>query len=459
MNARLTVRGMLLTATLVLTVLLGACHEPTGTLRTAVTTEGDTLDPDGYTLTIAEIDSSADAPLVRDTSAVQPADTAIYEALPEGTYELAASGIQVNCDLEESARRQVSVSTQDTATVSLSVLCEPALFNRIVFTSRRSEDPDEYDDNSEIFSISPDGGDLTRLTHNVEGHTIDEDRRPVVSPKGRTIAFVSRRDNNAEIYVMNPIGTEVTRLTHNDWGWNANDASPSFSPDGSTIVYHSERQVADGLGNQRDIYAVDVDGGGQRQLTSGDDWEQSPLFAPDGASIAFLTYQGGSTHDLFLMNPDGSDQRRLTDDDAGVGGHTFSPDGERIAFVSERDGNAEIYSLSVDGSDLRRLTDNESADGSPTYCPDDGPIVFASNRDGNREIYAMNADGSDQRRLTQHEADESSPVCSPSGEQVAFVSERDDNHEIYTVGTDGDRLSRVTNHSAMDQEPAWSPIR
>ena len=53
------------------------------------------------------------------------------------------------------------------------------------------------------------------------------------------------------------------------------------------------------------------------------------------------------------MNADGSRQQRLTTRGAQPG---WSPDGRTIAFMSERDGNAEIYTMNVDGSGQRNLT-------------------------------------------------------------------------------------------------------
>ena len=53
------------------------------------------------------------------------------------------------------------------------------------------------------------------------------------------------------------------------------------------------------------------------------------------------------------MNADGSGAQRLTARGAQPG---WSPDGQKIAFMSERNGNAEIYTMNTDGSQLRNLT-------------------------------------------------------------------------------------------------------
>ena len=77
----------------------------------------------------------------------------------------------------------------------------------------------------------------------------------------------------------------------------------------------------------------------------------------------------------------------------------FAPDGDRIAFVSERDGNAELYTIEADGSGLRRLTDDFALDDRPAWSPDGRRIAFSSTRQprttrpGLERVYVMEADG------------------------------------------------------------------
>ncbi len=155
--------------------------------------------------------------------------------------------------------------------------------------------------------------------------------------------------------------------------------------------------------------------------------------------------------------------------------------GGLIAFYSERDGNAEIYTMNADGSGLKRLTNNPADDTCPDWSPappEGGTggtrLVFVSDRDDpnphkcfpkcNYEIYIMDADGSNQRRLTDTPAAEGHPVWSPAppeggtgGRQIAFFSERDGNQEIYVINADGSNPRRLTNDPADDMRPSWSP--
>jgi Tol biopolymer transport system component len=100
---------------------------------------------------------------------------------------------------------------------------------------------------------------------------------PAWSPRGDLIAFVSQEeegkqpDHNAsggdEIYVITPQGKEKRRLTFNTWEW---DKHPTFSPDGSKIVYYSNQETG-----RKQLWIVNTDGSGRRVLLHSpyNDWD------------------------------------------------------------------------------------------------------------------------------------------------------------------------------------------
>jgi Tol biopolymer transport system component len=90
------------------------------------------------------------------------------------------------------------------------------------------------------------------------------DLRPAWSPDGRKIAFLSSRDGNQEVYVMNADGSGQRRLTRNpayDGGPAWYDGGSAWSPDARKIAFVSSRD-----GN-REVYVMNADGSGQRNLT------------------------------------------------------------------------------------------------------------------------------------------------------------------------------------------------
>ena len=124
------------------------------------------------------------------------------------------------------------------------------------------------------------------------------------------IAFVSSRDGNDEIYVMNADGTNQTNLTNNP----ASDTAPTWSPDGSKIVFSSWDDDA-----SEQIFVVDTDGANRARLTFGFDANKYPAWSPDGSKIAYVSPRsrppngnGRVYSDIYVMDADGANAINLT---------------------------------------------------------------------------------------------------------------------------------------------------
>ena len=248
--------------------------------------------------------------------------------------------------------------------------------------------------------------------------------------------------------------------------------APAWSPDGRTIVFVSWR---DGNG---EVYAMDANGSGPRNLTQNPANDVRPAWSPDGRSIAFVSSRSPSSRckpgpgrcwrdydrqsEIYVMNADGSRKRNLTRDRASDDLPTWSPDGRRIAFLHGRGrGRGQLYVVNADGSGLRNL--GRIA----------GPALFASqlvwSPDG-RTIYfgryLVSTDGSGARKLPYIPL---IAVWSPDGRQIAFVNNvstglpgpgaagSKDDSEIYVMNADGSGTRRLTHNVGYDGEPAWSP--
>jgi Tol biopolymer transport system component len=264
-------------------------------------------------------------------------------------------------------------------------------------------------------------------------------------------------DPNFEIYTMNPDGTGVTRLTSS----RDIDHSPAWSADGSKIVFLSRRANlhADG-----DIFTMNADGTGQTNLTNtpGPEAvaEYYPSWSPDGSKIVFMMFQ-----EIYVMNADGTAQTNLTNNPANDNQPVWSPDGTRIAFISDRNGDyLEIYTMNADGTSVTRLTNHPGIDIDPDWSPDGTKIAFTSfPSTGNGDIFTMNADGTGRMNRSNHPAYELFPVWSPDGTKIAFDRSIDGpdgliNVEIYAMNADGTGQTNLTNNPAGDARPDWQPI-
>src|SRR5919106_3755803 len=129
----------------------------------------------------------------------------------------------------------------------------------------------------------------------------DEEARP-------DLAFVSTRDGDYAIFEMNADGGAQHRLTPREVGDITSPAklffqvSPVWSPDATQIAFASRRS------GSFDIYVMNADGTGTRQLTSGKQNDSHPTWSPDGTRLAFER-----DADIYLLNADGSGAARISD--------------------------------------------------------------------------------------------------------------------------------------------------
>ncbi len=155
----------------------------------------------------------------------------------------------------------------------------------------------------DVYLLRPDGADLRRLT-SLSGF----DGGATWSPDGSRLAFVSDRGGAFDLYTMTPDGRNQRQLTHHD-GSRGHAAFPSWSPDGSELVFNASNPPGDSAGAS--IYKMPARGGDATRVTRGYDFQAD--WSPDGSWIAFLGKRQGHTQ-LFAVHPDGSDLTQLTAD-------------------------------------------------------------------------------------------------------------------------------------------------
>ena len=222
------------------------------------------------------------------------------------------------------------------------------------------------------------GENLRRLTKKTA-----TDVEPAFSPSGRNIAFTSDRNNPcgpSEIYVMNakPEGKKnhPRNLTKNA----AVDEEPSFSPDGTKIVFTSDRDDSAG-----DIYVMNSDGSNPTRLTNNSAFDADANFSPDGTKIVFRSGRvSGDNSEVFVMDAvdsnndgEGDNMTNISNDStANDAFPAFSPDGNQIVFRSNRttgtgvnnpEEDYEVFVTNVNGTGLSQLTVNDEADNRPDW--------------------------------------------------------------------------------------------
>lgn len=155
---------------------------------------------------------------------------------------------------------------------------------------------------------------------------------PAISRDGKFVAFASDRskENNLDIWIQQIGGGEPVRLTSEP----ADETDPDFSPDGSIIVFRSEK---DGGG----IYTIPALGGAPVLLAP---LGRNPRFSPDGRWIAYsvggeATSNPGSAG-VFIISARGGVPRAIHAEMATATRPVWSPGSDRLLVLGRQDGKA-----------------------------------------------------------------------------------------------------------------------
>jgi len=206
-------------------------------------------------------------------------------------------------------------------------------------TGRRRRYQWDFDPYMELFVADPEGRKLARLTE-----TPGYDAECAYSPDGTEIVFCSDRDGDPDLYIMDVDGTNIRQLT-NEPGY---DGGPFFSPDGNWIIYRTDRARPDYL----QIHAIRADGQHDIALTNIDGVNWAPYWHPTQPYIIWTGADHSNpakqpNYDLWMLayEMDGDQLRgvgnpiRVTNHPAADVLPVFSPDGKRLMWTSNRTPN------------------------------------------------------------------------------------------------------------------------
>ncbi|MFO8080976.1 MAG: hypothetical protein R6V07_11810 [Armatimonadota bacterium] len=200
----------------------------------------------------------------------------------------------------------------------------------LAISARRGETP-------AIYLIDAVRGDRDSISQVTDDAGVGADIEPNYHPDGDRIVYTStRRAGNADIRIVNTDGSGNTAVIETD----AEEHWAAVSPDGTMLAYQS-----DAAGNT-DIWVKDISALGSEgydptdrgtNLTADSPFRnEAPAWSPDGTTIAFHTDRNGD-FDIFMMNADGSEQVAVTADARSDGYPVFSPDGADLAVTRDRE--------------------------------------------------------------------------------------------------------------------------
>ena len=294
--------------------------------------------------------------------------------------------------------------------------------------------------------------------------TATPDKPPTMTPVGGgygQVAFASDRTGVSQIWIINSDGSGLRQVTDSQWG----ACQPDWSPDGERLVYVSPCEENQEVYENASLFIINADGSGVETLPSPDGGGFDPAWSPDGTSIIFTSIRNNFRPQLFIVDLGTKEETQLSVDNWRDSMPEWYPDGSKILFVTTRNGPYQIWTMNPDGTEQLRFSASGSLwDTYPVWSPDGSVIIFSQRPQGGvpRLMGARYPDGG-TAEFQIYPVHGSVPMreanISPDGRWLAFESwPKDSQHDIYVMSPTGSDLTQLTFDEAYDFDPAWRPI-
>jgi Tol biopolymer transport system component len=251
------------------------------------------------------------------------------------------------------------------------------------------------------------------------------------------ITFVSTRAppaNAYELYVMTEDGSEVRRI-----GRGPHFTNPVWAPDGASIAFHHLSQTRESY-----IGVIDPDGAIGVQLSALVPYlpvndvrglPDGPTWSSDGETLAFATPDAAGSYRIQLIARSGGQQRALLPDLTASHAHPrFAHEDTRLVYVADSERGADLWLVDVaEPARRQNLTHGRLARVEwPRWSPDDARIAFTAldpeppdAGGGDTEVFVLALASGAITQVTHNSDDERQPTWSPDAERLLYVSERD----------------------------------
>jgi acylaminoacyl-peptidase len=292
-------------------------------------------------------------------------------------------------------------------------------------------------------------------------------------------------------------------------------ADPQISPDGKRIVY--VRQFSDIMTDKRhsNLWIVSADGNDHRPLTTGNYNDTSPRWSPDGTQLLYISNRDGSPQ-IYRRWLDNGQTAKLTNLTTAPAGIAWSPDAKWVSFTAHvpdtpkpliqmpkppegakwaepakiidrfvyrfngagylKPGYTHLFVVPAQGGTPRQISQGEFQHGGPAlfaseavWTPDGKYLIMSANRHPdwereprNTEIYEFAVADGAVKALTTRLGPDDEPVVSPDGKHIAYLGYDEKYHgyevrKLYLMNRDGSGTRVLTE--ALDRDvagPRWA---
>jgi TolB protein len=301
---------------------------------------------------------------------------------------------------------------------------------------------------------------------------------PTPVGSGGTLAFAMRHNGNSDIYLLPQDNGKLLRLTYDE----AEDRDPAWSPDGRWLAFASRRGRWGYQGRQSyrswDLYMMDMTSQTVLRMTNTPGFDGKPTWSPDGRWLAYEHYDDNNL-DIYILNVEAvaratqadtspaadksqpPEQHRLTYDAAPDYAPAWSPDGRHIAFTSYRDGNKDIYLISLDDGTIVNLTHTpEKDEDHVAWSPDGEYLAYSAGVPGDESIWMLPFEREALASGQLHPilfGTGGEPTWAPDGEALAFIFRQLNTSYLVAESTTGWARAQE-GYSTTDwiEKPSWT---
>lgn len=286
---------------------------------------------------------------------------------------------------------------------------------------------------SQIWIMTVADGKSSRL-----GGENDRSGNPVWSPDSKSLAYSGYAEGNGGLWIARADGTnphfiQATYGTNSPLPSTGNDIA--WSPDSKQVAFVSSMpgpETKDATGDPVVITRY--------------------LYKPDFSEGNSRFNDNRRTH-LFVAEVSSGKVRQLTTGDHYEHSVDWSPNGAELLFVSNREPNEDqffnydIFAVEVSSGTIRRLTATENAEYSPLWSPDGKHIIYSGTRRGltdlettmeDTHVWIMDADGRNRRELgAAIDNRQGDPIWTPDGKSVLFTVQERGSSRLYRLPVNG----------------------